>query len=131
MSVVRWTPCEDGRMDPIETMPPGGEGGSPAPLLGELVVQNGRQAGARRPLVAPLTLIGRASGCDFRLNVDPVAPHHCALFRGPAGLILRDLGSDSGTLVNEQRVSSYVLKDGDVLTVGPFKLLVRCPQVAS
>src|SRR5438093_951922 len=118
-------------MNPIETLLPSSDDGQPAPPLGELVVQNGRQAGARRPLVSPLTLIGRAPGCDFRLNVDPVALHHCALFRGPAGLVLRDLGSDSGTFVNDQRVSTCILKDGDLLAVGPFKLLVRCPQIAS
>src|SRR6185369_15425564 len=118
-------------MDPIETLPPGSDAGSPAPALGELVVQNGRQAGARRSLFSPLTLIGRAADCDVRLNVDPVALHHCAIFRGPAGLVLRDLGSDSGTLVNDQLIGSCVLKDGDVLAVGPFKLLVRCPQVVS
>src|SRR5262249_22645186 len=118
-------------MDPIETLPPGSDGDPPGSVLGELVVQNGRQAGARRPLVSPLTLIGRAPGCDFRLNVDPVALHHCAIFPGPGGLVLRDLGSDSGTFVNDQLVGTCVLKDGDILAVGPFRLLVRSPQAVS
>src|SRR5262245_45240906 len=106
-------------MDPIETLLPGGDDPSPPPSMGELVVRNGRQAGARWPLVAPLTLIGRAPGCDFRLNVDGVGAHHCAILPGPAGLVLRDLGSESGTFVNDQRSTSSFLKDGDVLTVGP------------
>src|SRR5438477_9488337 len=111
------------RMDSIEALISGGD--NPAPAAGELIVQNGRQAGASRSLHTPLTLIGRASGCDVRLNVDSVHPLHCALLPGPAGLVLRDLDSLTGTFVNDQRVASCLLRDGDVLGVGPFKLLVR------
>jgi hypothetical protein len=105
---------------------PGGE--SPAPCPGELVVQNGRHAGTRRPLSAPLTLLGQAAGCDIRLNTESVSPLHCAIFQGPFGLILRDLGSDSGTLVNDQLVGSCLLREGDVLSVGPFHFRVHCPE---
>jgi hypothetical protein len=106
--------------------PPGGD--SPAPCPGELVVQNGRHAGTRRPLSAPLTLLGQAVGCDIRLNAESVHSLHCALFQSPAGLVLRDLGSPAGTLVNDQRVASYLLREGDILTVGPFQFRVHCPE---
>ena len=110
-------------MDSIDALLSGGESAAPAP--GELIVQNGRQAGASRCLQTPLTLIGRAPGCDVRLNVDTVHPYHCAILPGPAGLVLRDLGSITGTLVNNQRVSSCLLRDGDLLAIGPFVLQVR------
>ena len=105
---------------------PAGDGPTPSP--GELVVQNGRHAGVRRPLSAPLTLLGQADGCDIRLNAESVTPLHCAVFQGPGGLVLRDLGSAAGTFVNDRRVVSWLLRDGDVLSVGPFQFRVHCPD---
>lgn len=96
----------------------------PSTASGELVVRNGRQAGLRRPLLAPLTLIGRGAGCDIRLNVDGVHTQHCAVVDGTAGPIIRDLGSEAGTFVNGERITTCVLRDGDVLTVGPFEFEV-------
>src|SRR5438105_2351484 len=104
-------------MDSLDPMISGADSPAPAPLAGELVVQNGRQAGASKALNAPLTLIGRAPGCDIRLNLESIHPLHCALLPGPSGLILRDLGSDSGTFVNDQRVTSCLLSDGDMLGI--------------
>jgi hypothetical protein len=98
----------------------------PQPLLseaspGDLIVQNGRLAGTRRPLNVPVTFVGRDASCDIRLNVDGVAPLHCLLVFGPNGLALRHLHGDSGTLVNGERVNAAPLRDGDLLTVGPFQ----------
>jgi chromosome segregation ATPase len=93
--------------------------------VGELVVQNGRLQGARRALANPLTLIGRAEGCDVRVNVDQVSPLHCAIVVGADGLILRDLKSEHGTRVNDARVASCPLRHGDVIAVGPCRFRVR------
>lgn len=88
---------------------------------GELVLQNGRQAGARRLLGTPLTFVGRAPHCDIRLNVDGVDPLHCLVVETPDGMLLRDLQSIEGTFVNGVRVDSVVLQNGDLLKVGPFQ----------
>jgi pSer/pThr/pTyr-binding forkhead associated (FHA) protein len=88
---------------------------------GELVLQNGRQAGARRPLDTPATFIGRNAGCDIRLNVEGVDPMHCVLVIGPEGVQLRDLNSVRGSYVNGSRVESVLLRHGDILNVGPFQ----------
>jgi chromosome segregation ATPase len=95
---------------------------------GELIVQNGRLSGARRPLNPVLTLLGQAPGCDVRLNVEGVSPQHCALVHGPSGLLLRDLSGDGSTLVNGEPADTRALGDGDVLHVGPFQFQVRLPQ---
>ncbi len=109
------------------TQPPAAREPDPAvPATGgELIVQNGRQEGTRRPLAQPLTLIGQAAGCQVRLTVKGVSPLHCALISGPQGTLLRDLQSAGGTLVNGQRVEACLLRNDDVLTVGPFRFLVR------
>jgi pSer/pThr/pTyr-binding forkhead associated (FHA) protein len=93
--------------------------------FGELVLQNGRQAGARRPLGMPATVVGRTEGCDVRLNVDGVDPLHCLLVFFNGGVQLRDLNSLHGTYVNGSRVQNVTLQQGDLLKVGPFQFRVE------
>jgi pSer/pThr/pTyr-binding forkhead associated (FHA) protein len=97
---------------------------------GELVLQNGRQAGVRRPLGSPTTFIGRNQDCDIRLNVEGVDPMHCLLVFGEGGMQLRDLNSVSGTYVNGIRAENVPLQHGDVLKVGPFQFRVELPARA-
>jgi hypothetical protein len=105
-------------MEPSDSLPDLPE---PPGAPGELVVQNGRLSGARRPLSMPMTLIGRSSGCDIRLNVEGVSGLHCAIFDDPLGPILRDLDSESGTQVNGRPIVMHRLDNGDVIDVGPFQ----------
>lgn len=95
--------------------------------MGELVLQNGRQAGARRPLGMPTTFIGRNPGCEIRLNVDGVDPLHCILVHREDGLELRDLNSVHGSYVNGSRVDVAKIQNGDLLKVGPFQFRVELP----
>ena len=88
---------------------------------GELVCENGPQPGSRRALVFPFTLIGQAPNCDIRIAASGVSPHHCAIVLGPAGLMIRDLSSPSGTIVNGEAVGMKVVNDGDIISVGPFQ----------
>lgn len=97
---------------------------------GELVVINGRQSGARRPLAGPTTFLGSGPASDIRLNVESVEPLHCVLAAGPDGLTIRDLGSRQGTYVNGQRVRAAALQDGDHLAIGPFRFRVALPRGA-
>ena len=99
-----------------QTTPPSASTGP-----GELVLQNGRQAGTRRPLGMPTTFIGRGPGCDMRLNVDGVDSLHCVLVVSPDGVQLRDLDSVHGTLVNGVRNDNGLLNHGDLLKIGPFQ----------
>src|SRR5882724_11554841 len=99
----------------------------PTPATGELIVQVGRQAGTRRPLNAPLTFIGRAPGCDLRLNVEGVSPLHCLIVQSPTGFLVRDLDSAGGTFVNGKRVANQAVGDGDTLAVGPFLFRLHLP----
>src|SRR5439155_1543971 len=63
-----------------------------------------------------------------RLNVDGVSPLQCILVQSPDGLMLRDLQSDGGTLVNGEKAANMVLHNGDLLTVGPFHFQVRVTE---
>jgi pSer/pThr/pTyr-binding forkhead associated (FHA) protein len=98
---------------------------------GELVVQNGRQAGMRRLLNAPVTFVGRGANCDIRLNVKGIDPLHCVVIAGPNGVELRDLNSADGTFVNGTRVDHVSLQQGDLVKVGPFQFRLELPLVAA
>src|SRR5690606_11864233 len=50
---------------------------------------------------------------------------HAALARGPAGWMVRDLGSKNGTFVNGRLASEALLVDGDVIEAGSTLLLFR------
>lgn len=98
--------------------------------IGVLVLQTGKQAGARRPLGMPTTFLGRGPKCDIRLNVDGVDPLHCLIVCGPGGVQLRDLDSTQGTHVNGTRTEQALLHDGDVLKIGPFQFRLELTAAA-
>lgn len=114
-------------MEPYPVSPSEPADACPIAVTGELVVENGRLRGARRPLAAALTLLGSDPSCEFQLNVDGVDPLHCAIVRGPAGYLLRDLGSTSGTFLNGEAIQETPLQHDDFLTVGPFQFRAQLP----
>jgi pSer/pThr/pTyr-binding forkhead associated (FHA) protein len=82
------------------------------------------------PIVLRLTAgevktLGRTARADFILDAALVSRLHCRLTAAPSDqLIVEDLGSTNGTLVNGKRVDRMVLKVGDRLTVGRVELIV-------
>src|SRR5207249_3030414 len=83
-------------------------------------------SGARKAL-ASITIIGRAENCDLRLNADSVEALECVLAHGPAGLTLRNLRADNGTLINGQVATICTLRHGDLLSIGPFQFQLVLP----
>ncbi len=70
-------------------------------------------------------LIGRHSECDIHIDDAVVSSHHAELritanryLDNFKDVVLRDLGSTNGTLVNGVRVDEVELKNGDVIRVG-------------
>jgi hypothetical protein len=97
--------------------------------VAELVIENGPLQGTRRGLDIPLTCLGRGPACELRLDAAGVGPLHCLIVHGPGGFLVRDAGSPTGTLVNGQRINTVALQDGDVLTIGPFRLRAHLPRL--
>ena len=63
--------------------------------------------------------VGRTARADFILDAALVSRVHCRLTADKSDqLILEDLGSTNGTLVNGKRVGRHVLKAGDIITIG-------------
>ena len=70
--------------------------------------------------------IGRTARADFIVDAPLVSRLHCRLTADASDqLIVEDLGSTNGTLLNGKAVERAVLKTGDVLTVGrvEFRIL--------
>ena len=70
--------------------------------------------------------IGRTTRADFILDAALVSRVHCRLTADSSSdrLVVEDLGSTNGTLVNGQRVTKHAIKAGDVLTVGRVEFRV-------
>ncbi len=114
-------------MEPIPVSAPEPSDDAPPAPVGELIVENGRLRGTRRPLASALTLFVRDPSCEFHLNVDGVKPLHCAIVHSPDGFLLRDLGGDAATFINGAAVQEVLLQHGDVLTIGPFQFSLHLP----
>jgi pSer/pThr/pTyr-binding forkhead associated (FHA) protein len=70
--------------------------------------------------------IGRATQADFIVEAALVSRVHCRLTASKEdGLVVEDLDSTNGTLVNGEAVERAVLKTGDKLTVGRLELKVQ------
>ena len=70
-------------------------------------------------------LVGRGSAAQLRLVNDPhFSRHHFLLEVNPPDVLIRDLGSRNGTLVNGQKVSQCHLKPGDVIGGGLTRVRV-------
>ncbi len=91
----------------------------------ELEVVEGPAANSRLRLAGEPLVLGRAEpgdgslGCDAQLS----RRHASAMLLGPGGILLEDLGSTNGTLVNGSRIAGpTVLKLGDSVQVGATTL---------
>ncbi len=77
----------------------------------------------------PTGLIGRDPSSDVPLNHPSVSFRHAIIARQNGGLVIRDLGSTNGTFVNGRRILAPVpLQSGDVVQIGPFKLVWDAQQ---
>ena len=70
--------------------------------------------------------IGRTARADFIVDAALISRIHCRLTADKSDqLVVEDLGSTNGTLVNGKRVDRVVLRPGDLLTVGRIEFQIR------
>jgi pSer/pThr/pTyr-binding forkhead associated (FHA) protein len=90
---------------------------------GVLIVRAGAQAGSRFPLEEPVTRLGRHPDSEISLDDITVSRRHAEIERTPEGYIVSDAGSLNGTYVNQQRIDRMLLRHGDELQIGKFRLV--------
>jgi pSer/pThr/pTyr-binding forkhead associated (FHA) protein/uncharacterized coiled-coil protein SlyX len=64
------------------------------------------------------TRIGRAPGCELQVDSSSVSRHHALVLVGARDVIIEDLNSTNGVLVNGRKVARQLLTDGDLISVG-------------
>jgi len=92
----------------------------------QLIVVRGKPEGKVIPLAGPKFKIGRGETCHLRPNSEQVSREHAEFTIEANGLIVRDLGSRNGTLVNGKALTTEAckLKDRDLVQVGPLTFAV-------
>jgi hypothetical protein len=85
--------------------------------------------GQQHPLSPPVTVVGRGTEADIRVNDPGVSRRHIEfeLVQGGEGLQVRvrDLGSTNGMQVDGHRISSTSVRDGSQVKIGSTTLTVR------
>ncbi|MDR2379313.1 MAG: FHA domain-containing protein [Bifidobacteriaceae bacterium] len=92
------------------------------PTSALLVVLRGPNAGSRFLLDADSTSAGRSTKSDIFLDDVTVSRRHATFDRAGAEFRVRDLGSLNGTYVNRERVDEALLKPGDEVQIGKYRL---------
>ncbi len=81
------------------------------------------------PLTAPVVTIGRYPDNMVILNHPQVSAHHARVEQAQGGHRIIDLRSTNGVFVNGQRTAAQVLKQGDEVRIGPYKLTYTGTQL--
>lgn len=82
-----------------------------------------QRVGAAPFILAPdkTVTIGRAPECELSVPSNRISRKHAEVIWKDGRPLLKDLGSQNGTLVNGKRIQGeHQLVDGDEVTVGPF-----------
>jgi hypothetical protein len=95
----------------------------PAPSGGKVIVV--RSGGEVREFGGGRVVIGRGRDVDFRIEDPGVSRRHAAVFFEADKLMLEDLGSTNGTLVNGYPITKTVLAPKDVVVIGQRRLIVE------
>lgn len=64
------------------------------------------------------TTVGTSTDCDLVLADPSISSRHCEFIAGQNGFRLTDLGSTNGTFVNDKRITTEELIDGDMVKLG-------------
>jgi DNA-binding winged helix-turn-helix (wHTH) protein len=72
------------------------------------------------------TLLGRAADAQVRFEVPGVSRRHARIIISGVNVSLEDMGSQNGTYVRGDRISSRTtLRDGDEIRLGPVAIVFR------
>jgi pSer/pThr/pTyr-binding forkhead associated (FHA) protein len=88
-----------------------------------LIVRRGPNAGARFLLDADRTTAGRRPDSDIFLDDVTVSRKHAEFLRRGEQFVVRDVGSLNGTYVQRDRIEEAVLRAGDEVQIGKYRMI--------
>jgi hypothetical protein len=97
---------------------------------GYLDVKNGALTGMSFPLQGSSIMIGKKEDNNIVIPDPMISGHHARVDVGPDGIILTDLGSSNGTIVNGVKIQSHILREGDTLFLGSTEMTFRGESAA-
>jgi hypothetical protein len=71
-----------------------------------------------------VTNIGRGIEADIQIDDTSVSRLHCAIVLG-SDVLIRDLGSTNGTMVDGARATETILRDGSIVKIGNITLTYK------
>lgn len=73
-------------------------------------------------------VLGSAQNCDVQLTEKGISARHAEInFLDDKVLLLKDLNSDTGTLLNGESVTETHLASGDEIRIGTCRLMLQAP----
>ncbi len=87
-----------------------------------LVVSHGDKEVGSHAISQRQILIGRRMDCDIRIDCKNASRHHAQIFKVLHDAYVLDLDSKNGTFVNGRRIAKHALRDGDIISIGNFRL---------
>lgn len=92
----------------------------------QLTVIEGLHSQRMLTFLAGQVMIGRGPECHLRLQSELVSRQHCLLSIRPGAVMLRDLGSTNGTLINGHPLQGEIrLRAGDNIQLAPWLLRIE------
>jgi pSer/pThr/pTyr-binding forkhead associated (FHA) protein len=86
-------------------------------------------SGEKHLLEGTSSVIGRAVDCDIVITSKRVSRENTEIRREGRKLVLEDLNSANGTLLNEERIlAAATLRDGDVISIGGVRFTFHDPD---
>ncbi len=90
-----------------------------------LVMMADEKPGPEHVLKAGITVLGRSPKSDIQIPYSEVSRKHAQVVWEADGYVILDLDSENGLVVNGTKSKKHVLVDGDVVQIGPQKLVFR------
>ena len=100
-------------------------------IMAVLLVKSGKHFGKVIQLSEAPLRIGRDQSAEIRIPSTEVSRLHCEIVMQETSLLVKDLGSKNGTLINGTPVfNEILLEEGDYIQVGPmtFEFLLKKPK---
>jgi hypothetical protein len=116
LSGVRHSPTDTGAQDPALM-------GRAGQRVSHVLVVDG--PGTKHVLEPGSNVLGRGTEADIRLPDTGVSRKHADVQLTGGTVVVEDLGSTNGTLVNGRRIGRQELADGDVIRIGHSVLVYR------
>ena len=91
--------------------------------MAKIVVRVNDAALSEIPLDKPVFTIGRSRKNDIVIDNRAVSRKHARIYREGPRFIIEDLKSLNGTLVNDKKVSEWILSDNDEILIGKHTLV--------